>query len=326
MKIPWKPLVGTLFALGAVAALALALVFFRRPSPSPPPPPPPAGPALPRVKAVGIAVPRPLRGTTPSPSRPHTREVDIVCGLDPGTASRYQRRDAALRTLAADRDLSAEDVLALLEYVCGHDGDLRIERAAALKNDVLNLLRRQRRPPEELADVLVGMLEDGGYADVELDYAVQHLGALTDSVRDAACRARIRAVLSATAARTDRPFAGTALYALADDRRADATPDGRLRLRRLTVALVRKTDAHPVARIAAVLLAGQKGYSEVRPDLRRLVSGPVRDVPLVLAAVGTLGLVGTSGDIPLLQGLSGHLRLTHAVHEAVRRIRERSAP
>ena len=241
-------------------------------------------------------------------------------------ASRYQRRDAALRALAADRDLPAEDVLALLEYVCGHDGDLRVERAAALKNDVLNLLRRQRRPPEELADVLVGMLEDGGYADVELDYAVQHLGALVDSVRDAACLARIRAVLSATAARTDRPFAGTALYALADDRRADAVPDGRMRLRRLTVALVRKADAHAVARVAAILLAGQKGYSEVRPDLRRLLSGPVRDVPLALAAVGTLGLVGTAGDISLLQGLSGHLRLAHAVHEAIRRIRERPAP
>ena len=320
MKKPWKPVaVGTSLVLGTVAVLALVLVFSRRPSPSPSPPPPPAAPAPPRVRAVGAAVPRPPRGTPP-PSRPHTREVDVVCGLDPGTASRYQRRDAALR------NLPAEDVLALLEYVCGNDGDLRVERAAALKNDVLNLLRRQRRPPEGLADVLVGMLEDGGYADVELDYAVQHLGALVDSVRDAACLARIRAVLSATAARTDRPFAGTALYALADDRRADATPDGRLRLRRLTVALVRKADAHAVVRIAAILLAGQKGYSEVRPDLRRLVSGPVRDVPLALAAVGTLGLVGTAGDIPLLQGLSGHLRLAHAVHEAVRRIRERSAP
>lgn len=323
MRRPWKPLAGTLFVLGTVAALVFA--FSRRPPPSPPPTPPPAASALPRVKAVGAAVPRPPRGT-PSPSRPHTREVDVVCGLDPETASRYQRRDAALRALAADRDLPAEDVLALLEYVCGHDGELRVERAAALKNDVLNLLRRQRRPPEELADVLVGMLEDGGYADVELDYAVQHLGALVDSVRDAACLARIRAVLSATAARTDRPFAGTALYALADDRRADAVPDGRMRLRRLTVALVRKADAHAVARVAAILLAGQKGYSEVRPDLRRLLSGPVRDVPLALAAVGTLGLVGTAGDISLLQGLSGHLRLAHAVHEAIRRIRERPAP
>ena len=60
--------------------------------------------------------------------------------------------------------------------------------------------------------------------------------------------------------------------------------------------------------------------------LRRLLSGPVRDVPLALAAVGTLGLVGTAGDISLLQGLSGHLRLAHAVHEAIRRIRERPAP
>ena len=68
------------------------------------------------------------------------------------------------------------------------------------------------------------------------------------------------------------------LCALADDRRADAVPDGRLRLRRLTVALVRKADAHAVARVAAILLAGQKGYAEVRPDLRRLVSGPVHDV------------------------------------------------
>ena len=40
---------------------------------------------------------------------------------------------------------------------------MRVERIAALKNDVMNLLRRQETPVAGLADALVGMFDCGAH-------------------------------------------------------------------------------------------------------------------------------------------------------------------
>ena len=52
------------------------------------------------------------------------------------------------------------DVDALLAYLRRADDALRVERVAALKNDVMNLLRRQEPMPVELAETLMGMIEE----------------------------------------------------------------------------------------------------------------------------------------------------------------------
>ena len=67
--------------------------------------------------------------------------VAIVCGMDETTADRYEARNDALRSIARRRDLPKKDVEALLAYLRQADDALRIERVAALKNDVMNLLR-----------------------------------------------------------------------------------------------------------------------------------------------------------------------------------------
>ena len=69
--------------------------------------------------------------------------VAIVCGEDEATADRYEARNDALRSIARRRDLPKNDVDALLAYLRRADDVMRIERVAALKNDVMNLLRNQ---------------------------------------------------------------------------------------------------------------------------------------------------------------------------------------
>ena len=143
-------------------------------------------PAAVRVKAVG-------RKTIPVA---HTAgvvasaAVAVVCGDDPATADRYEARNDALRSIARRRDLPRNDVALLMAYVGATNDVLRAERVAALKNDVLNLLRSQEPVPDGLAELLVGMSEadegETGHPPAVLDYCLQHLGALLGEIADAA--------------------------------------------------------------------------------------------------------------------------------------------
>ena len=83
--------------------------------------------------------------------------VAIVCGADPTTADRYEARNDALRSIARRRNLPKNDVDALLVYLRKADSAMRPERVAALKNDVMNLLRNQEPPPKGLAETLIAI-------------------------------------------------------------------------------------------------------------------------------------------------------------------------
>ena len=103
-----------------------------------------------RVKAVGRKA-KPLeQGAAAAASG----TVAIVCG-NGATAYRYEARNGALRSIARRRDLPKGDVAALMDYLRAADSAMRIERVAALKNDVMNLLRRQETPVEGLAEPLI---------------------------------------------------------------------------------------------------------------------------------------------------------------------------
>ena len=139
---------------------------------------------------------------------------------------------------------------------------------------------------------------------------------------DGALRARVRAVLVKAARRKNMPYAGTALYSLAADRHA--TPQQLEELKRLALALC-EPDANPAARIAAVQLAGERGYAEALPVLRKALSYPRRDAVLDIVAIGSIGLLGDSSDIPQLSRfINSDSRRASAAGTAIRRINERS--
>ena len=246
--------------------------------------------------------------------------VAIVCGADEATVNRYEARNDALRSIARRRDLPRNDVSALLAYVRLPDDSMRAERVAALKNDVMNLLRNQEPPVEGLAEALVMMFDGGGHPPEVLDYCIQHLGAMQNGL-DEATRRRVRDVFVRAAGDTCQPYAGTALYSLADDRRT--TPSDGAALRRLTLVLC-KPDANNAARIAAIQLAGQRGYPEALPLVRETLSGPRRDAVLDIVCLGTLGLLGDSGDLELVSHFAKcDTSRAAAAEAATRRIKER---
>lgn len=251
--------------------------------------------------------------------------VGVICGADPTTSDRYEARNDALRSIARRRDLSADDVAALMEYVASTNCAMRVEREAALKNDVLNLLRNQKQQPEGLADLLVDMVASGLYAPVIIDYCIQHLGAMANGVADYAMRARIRETFVAAARNTNEPYAGTALYSLAE--LPPKSKDESDELCRLTIGLC-NASANPIARIAAIQLAGERGYRDVLLTLRNVLAGGRRDAVLDMAVVGSIGLLGdASRDVQLLESFRsrGGRRLKTAIDAAVQRIKERGS-
>jgi hypothetical protein len=121
-----------------------------------------------------------------------------------------------------------------------------------------------------------------------------------------------------------------ASYAVAivcgDDVAADrrATPQQKAELKRLSLALC-GFDANPAARVAAIQLAGERGYGEALPVLRKELSSPRRDAVIDIVAIGSVGLLGDSSDIPRLSHFIKHdSRRAPAAEAAIRRINEGS--
>ena len=137
---------------------------------------------------------------------------------------------------------------------------------------------------------------------------------------DDAKRSRVREVFVKAAREKTKPYAGTALYSLADDKSATAAQEGELK--RLTLALC-KPGVNNVARIAAIQLAGQRGYSEALPILRDTLSGVHRDAVLDMVSIGSIGLLGNKDDAALLSRFASDSRRAAAVEAAQNRIKER---
>ena len=359
-----------IFCVSALLIAAAVLVAARnRRRPLPPPDAHVASiPCAVQVKAVEGKV----EASTPFDAAEVSSAVAVVCGEDPATADRYEARNDALRSIARRRDLPKDDVEALLAYLRAADDAMRVERVAALKNDVMNLLRNQDPPAEGLVETLVAMLDGNNigknnlnssgatapdlenaakfrgenkkvvftscsscfpsqHPPVVLDYCIQHLGAMVNELDDAARvggrgapalpNGGVRGVLVRAASDKMRPYAGTALYSLAEDRRATSAQESQLK--RLTLALCRP-GVNNVARIAAIQLAGQRGYAEALPVLRETLAGTHRDAVLDTVCIGSVGLLGNTDDVALLERFAGDARRAAAVEAAIKRIEERA--
>ena len=308
---------GTALLIAAAVAVVVASRNWQQPAP-PPDVPVSALSAEMRVKAVERNSAANVATAAPDSSR----VVGIICGKDSATAGRYEARNGALRSIARRRDLPEKDVAALMAYLRSKDSAMRVERVAALKNDVMNSLRNQEPPPKGLTEALIAMFRSGKHPPAVLDYCIQHLGAMQGEITDDALCRRIREIFVFAARQTKQPYAGTALYSLAKDKRASLSQKNELK--RLTLALC-KQGSHSVARISAIQLAGERGYKEILPILRETLSSPRRDAVLDIVCIGSLGLLGDESDLKLLSQFSSDTRRSVAVKAAIRRIKERAS-
>lgn len=248
-----------------------------------------------------------------------SREIDIICGKDPSSADSYAKREFVLKNISQIRKLAKEDIAELLAYLRAPDYAMFFMCVAALKDDVMKLLRNQEPSVEGLADTLMEMYNGGEHLPAILNHCIQHLGAMVNELDDAT-RIRAREVLIKATLDTSSAYAGTALYSLAEDRRA--TPTQNAELKQLTLALC-ASDASDAARIAASQLSGQLGYGEALPALRATLSCTGHNAVLDTVTIGSIGLLGNEDDIALLESLGGNIGRAAAVEAAIKQIKER---
>ena len=165
----------TIFLVGAVLFVLLLRIFFvqciGKESESPLPT---------KMSSPGRMIVKSITGNgvpaSPSVAGSASGAVTAVCG-NGANVGRYEARNDALRSIMRSRSLTKEDAAALMAYLASTNDAMRVERVAALKNDVMNLLRRQETPVEGFAETLIGMFDGGAHPPAVLDYCIQHLGA-----------------------------------------------------------------------------------------------------------------------------------------------------
>lgn len=253
---------------------------------------------------------------------PSAAWVRTIVGLDAQTANSYESRARAVQQLS--NNLMENDVWHLLRFVVATNDCLSVEHVAALKSDVLNMLRDQDVPSAWLIPVLCDMFYSNEYPHVILDYCIQHLGAMQNSCEDPSELQQIRTCLR-RAATGSAAYAGTALYALADDRRASTLDLDFLRQR--TLEIIKDEHVDPLTRISAIQLAGQKHYWETLADLREILKKNKQDVVLQMVAIGSIGFLGTETDLQSLRMMMKpgdyNPRLRYALESAIMRISKR---
>ena len=151
----WKivAICGTVLLIAAAVAVVVALRNRQQPAP------PPDAPVAVPVVEVGVKAVERKAEASGHEAIEASAAVAVVCGEDAATAGRYEARNNALRSIARRRDLPEKDVAALVKFLASAKDPLPAERMAALKNDVMNLLRNQALPPKWLAETLIAMIE-----------------------------------------------------------------------------------------------------------------------------------------------------------------------
>jgi hypothetical protein len=256
-----------------------------------------------------------LCGTKSPPS-------DIQIILDP--QSRIECRLGAVDSLGDS--LTPEEVVRLSAFLEAHPGPLEKNMAGlrCLKNNVLNALRNQTKPPPRLTETMLKIFHDHGQDYVTREYAVQQMiswyeqGAL-DRLDG---KTRIREVLHEALAENDSAT-GTAILGMhrlsAIDRAFDKTEIDRTALRLAT------SPATSVAvRITAIQVCAERGETEVLPTVQSLAITPV-PTALRLSAIAALGLLGGEEQAALLREpeIAQETALHPAVDAALKRIQRR---
>ena len=250
----------------------------------------------------------------------HSSNQDILTVID-STLNSKDKRLAALSKLG--RSLEDKDVFALIGFLdIYNDADvLPPAKLNALKNDVVNVLRSQRKYPESLPWRLVSMYRDKKHDDVWRDYCIQHAGASLSRISNNAAREEIIRLFSEVSANPAVPGSGTALIAMRNmlkSGKADKTA-----VADVSMKSAASEDAPQGVRVTALQIAAELGHPEAVSVARSLVNDRSKTMHLRVSAIAALGICGDKSDLPVLEKLSSssNYRLRLAAKAAVGKLK-----
>lgn len=240
---------------------------------------------------------------------PMSADASIVVGLNPGKRD-YASRAEAMRALTDE--LSPEDSEALLIFLnslASAQTELRLRELNGIKNNVLDVILRQKASPAGLGNYLVAMAGDDGHDEVWREYCIQYLGAYHErrwpegnvAAGDSE-HVAITNALARAAAAGDSALAGAALIGIhALGEKAGFAPDY---IATAALSIACDESASEASRITAFLMCGEVQAVAIR-DAARVTAQSGATTGLRAAAVAALGNVGEARDVELLESLTG---------------------
>ena len=270
-------------------------------------------------------------GTAPIDIASLPTHLRVVIGLE--KKDDYWARKNAIRQLGAR--LSQPELYALYAFLTTklESQNFDAETFNSLKNDVLDILVLQEPLPQDLAAQMVSMFRDESLDDMWREYCVQHfihyyerkwpagLSAEQDPERMA-----LESVYWEAAAEMKTRVAGTALIGLEKLSRTHEEIDRR-QLAEATARMAFLEEGHSGSKLTAIRLCGQMELKETLPATRQLLATSTNTL-LQLAAIASIGDMGTETDVELLGDIftqmTNRAALREAAQIAISKIRKRS--
>jgi len=293
-------------AVVVIAGLAAWMIVNRRPV---------TGPTAPGMPPVEVAADLKSPPEPVPPSRPAVPAEELPVGWKDfrslNAAQQLNRVTAAM----ADRTLPA-DVLAFFEQEIFNRSHMAVTR-----NNMANALVWQETPNPRLHELFAKMLEDETENPVWRDYCLQFLSECLQSSSDPEA---IKAILARYAQGKDG-LAGTAIVTISLQEGAGRMQPDENFSRQLEGQLADPEVATPT-KLSILGVIGRRQDVRLLPLVRTYARD--RNDGLRRSALATLGLIGVSEDLPLVQsGLSDPNRAVQlAAKAAEARLRSRLPP
>lgn len=186
-------------------------------------------------------------------------------------------------------------------------------------NEFLNILGRQHTAEKERAALLIEIVTQSDDITIR-NYAMQHIGAWCHKQPDLSVKSRLLAPIYDALDEIRHSTSGTALMALSIVAMNDEAID-RQRIEAAAIRLIQDDAAHIGSRISA-LHAGTRLKMPSFAQLARDLLMQKQPVQFQITAIGTLGELGSAGDVEGLKTLmkSDDPRLDPAIEEALKKI------
>jgi len=323
-----------ILAMASISVLAMAGFWFshRQGRVSPKPAPTVSGDPAASSRSVAIGPQQEVSGpqepkgppkATVSRSASGDALIQAICG---------PQAERQLRELANREVLTRSECETLYRFLRERTPDDGSKRMSWIKNDVMNILARQRNLPAPWDEMVAALYEDELQPWVIRDYALQHLFDFCDQASrtghlrelNAARRQRIQALFWNAVEQTQQSVAGTALLALW---RLSAVGMGvdRERVAAKSIELVEAPNTGELARITALQVSADSGQQGILKSAMALAEAGQK-IPLRASAIAAVGRLGNQEQLPWLerQAADANPSLKIAVDAAVKQIRSRS--
>jgi hypothetical protein len=262
--------------------------------------------------------------TNKKQTKVYSSESDSGSQEDKKKADRaiYRQRLQIVGSLENNLDLSERQEL--YDFLRNDENDAS---TLHVKDEIMRKLESQNKKPPEYIDELIDIAMDKNIDGDLRGYAVQHIRTAYPDPEDIQ-----------DSDETELREIEEALYQCLEDRDSDVSGTAILALSNLSqdhpdnfdthiiddaaLSLAQDESVHIPSRITALRVCGQLGLEE-SADLARELAAEANDNVLRLVAIATLGDVGTSDDIELLESFLDSDFYRKAANLALKKIEER---